>query len=65
MSWGAIYNQSWWGRAIKEDFGEIYEEVANPVIFNLLSALKDRADFYENEDGTKDLLNQLKDCTDE
>ena len=65
MSWGAIYTQSWWGRAIKEDFGEIYEEVANPVISNLLSALKDRADFYENEDGTKDLLNQLKDCTDE
>ena len=63
MSWGAIYTQSWWGRAIKEDFGEVYEEYANPSpIAGLLSSLNNRSTYYENEAGTTALLQQLEDC---
>ena len=63
MSWGAIYSQSWWGRAIKEDFGDVYEEYANPSpVAGLLTAIKDRSTYYENEAGTISLLEQLENC---
>ena len=63
MSWGAIYTQSWWGRAIEKDFGDVYEEYANPSpIAGLLTSIKDRATYYENEAGTTALLQQLEDC---
>ena len=66
MSWGAIYSQSWWGRAIKEDFGDVYEEYANPSpVAGLLTAIKDRSTYYENEAGTTALLQQLENCSDE
>ena len=29
MSWGAIYTQSWWGRAIANDFGDVYSDEVN------------------------------------
>ena len=63
MSWGAIYTQSWWGRAIANDFGEIYQENVN--ILPLLDAIKARSTYYENEEATKDLLRNLQNCSDE
>lgn len=65
MSWGAIYTQSWWGRAIKEDFGEVYEEYANFTpsgVTPLLESLQSRATYYENEAATTILLNKLEAC---
>ena len=63
MSWGIIYKSSWWGRAIKNDFGEVYEGVANPSpIEAMLSSVKDRATYYENDSGTIDLLKKLEGC---
>ena len=63
MSWGAIYTKSWWGNAIANDFGEIYQEEVN--INPLLEAVEARSTYYENEEGTKDLLRNLQDCSDE
>ena len=60
MSWGAIYTQSWWGRAIANDFGEVYSDEVN--IKPLLKAAQDRSTYYENEAGTISLLQQLEEC---
>ena len=60
MSWGAIYSQSWWGRAIANDFGEVYSDEVN--IKPLLKAIQDRSTYYENEAGTTALLQQLEEC---
>ena len=63
MSWGAIYTQSWWGRAIANDFGEVYSDEVN--IKPLLKSAQDRSTYYENEAGTTALLQQLENCSDE
>ena len=60
MSWGAIYTQSWWGRAIANDFGEVYSDEVN--IKPLLKSAQDRSTYYENEAGTTALLQQLEEC---
>ena len=32
MSWGKIYNSTWWGNPIKDGWGGIYYDIANPIV---------------------------------
>ena len=34
MSWGKIYNTSWWGKPIESGWGNVYWSYANPSPFD-------------------------------
>jgi len=56
-----IYESSWWGSPIENDWGGIYYNFAYPsVIPALLTTLQARATYYENVTCTTAILTALE-----
>lgn len=56
---GGIYNQTWWGRVKKDDYGIPYQEFGTPVYEELIIDMKGRADYIEAEACLKEKLDYL------
>jgi|11_taG_2_1085331.scaffolds.fasta_scaffold126285_1 hypothetical protein len=64
MSYGKIYETTWWGRGALDNtkgWGIVYADLVSDVP-SLLSSLQARATYYENESGTKPILESLENC---
>lgn len=63
MSYGKIYETTYWGVGINNTigWGSIYANLASEVPA-LLSALQARATYFENAAGTTTILNNFKNC---
>jgi hypothetical protein len=63
MSYGKIYETTWWGNPNENGWGGIYYDLSvTSEIPNYLSALQARATYYENVTGTTAILTALENC---
>lgn len=63
MSYGKIYETTWWGNPAENGWGGIYYSLSvTSVIPALLSALQTRATSFENATGTTTILTELENC---
>tara|TARA_R100000654_G_C2594241_1_gene113837 strand:- start:141 stop:335 length:195 start_codon:yes stop_codon:yes gene_type:complete len=63
MSYGKIYETTWWGNPNENGWGGIYYALSvTSEIPDLLSALQARATYYENVTGTTAILTSLENC---
>jgi len=63
MSYGKIYETTWWGNPNENGWGGIYYDLAFPSdIPGLLTALQARATNFENSTGTTTILTALENC---
>ena len=63
MAYGEIYKTTWWGLPVQFGWGGIYFDLAFPsAVPALLTTLQARATYYENADGTSEILTALENC---
>ena len=61
MSWGKIYETTWWGNPTTT-WGNVYYDLAvTDPVQSLLSTLQGRSTYYENATCTETILNEYKD----
>ena len=63
-NWGKIYDSTWWGDGVSNaiSWGKSYVDLAGNLSSQLLSALKSRATNYENNAGSKAILDEILDA---
>ena len=63
MSYGKIYETTWWGVGVDNTigWGSVYADLASDIPA-LLTALQARATYYENATGTTTILTALENC---
>ena len=64
INWGKIYDSTWWGDGVSNaiSWGKSYVDLAGNLSSQLLSALKSRATNYENNAGSKAILDEILDA---
>ena len=63
MSYGKIYETTYWGNPVQNGWGGIYYDISvTSEIPALLSALQARATNFENSTGTTTILTALENC---
>ena len=66
MSYGAIYDSTWWGNGVIDNdiyWGIVYYDLAQPSeVPNYLRPLEERSAYYENVSETTLLMQSLEDC---
>jgi hypothetical protein len=63
INWGKIYETTWFGVGVNNtiNWGIVYADLVSDVP-NLLSTLQARATYYENDSGTRTILESLENC---
>ena len=63
MSYGKIYETTWWSNPVEDGWGGIYYDLSvTSEVPSLLSSLQARATYYENSSGTTTILTALENC---
>jgi len=63
MSYGKIYETTYWGNPVQNGWGGIYYDISvTSEIPALLTALQARATNFENSTGTTTILTALENC---
>jgi hypothetical protein len=63
INWGKIYETTWFGVGVNNtiNWGIVYADLVSDVP-GLLSTLQARATYYENDSGTRTILESLENC---
>ena len=63
MSFGKIYETTWWGNPVDGGWGDIYYDLSSTSeVPALLATLQARATYFENATGTTEILTDLENC---